>query len=25
MGRAGYEKLAKQIQPSTEIDGDFLV
>lgn len=25
MGRAGYEKLAKQIQLSTEIDGDFLV
>ena len=25
MGRVGYEELAKQIQPSTEIDGDFLV
>jgi len=25
MGRAGYEKLAKHIQPSTEIDGDFLI
>jgi glucose-6-phosphate isomerase len=25
MGKAGYEKLAQQIQPLTEIDGDFLV
>jgi glucose-6-phosphate isomerase len=25
MSRAGYEKLAKQIQPLTEVDGDFLV
>jgi glucose-6-phosphate isomerase len=25
MGRAGYEKLAQQIQPFTELDGDFVV
>ena len=25
MGRAGYEKLARQIKPITELDGDFLV
>ena len=25
MGKAGYEKLAQQIQPLTEVDGDFLV
>jgi glucose-6-phosphate isomerase len=25
MGKAGYEKLAQQIQPLTEIDGDFLL
>ena len=25
MGKTGYEKLAQQIQPLTEIDGDFLV
>lgn len=25
MGRAGYEELARQIQPVAEIDGDFLV
>ena len=25
MGKTGYEELAKQIQPLTEVDGDFLV
>ena len=25
MGRAGFEELAKKIQPTTELDGDFLV
>ena len=25
MGKAGYERLAQQIQPLTEIDGDFLI
>jgi glucose-6-phosphate isomerase len=25
MGKAGYEELAQQIQPLTEVDGDFLV
>jgi glucose-6-phosphate isomerase len=25
MGRAGYEKLARQIQPLIKIDGDFLI
>ena len=25
MGKAGFEELAKKIQPTTELDGDFLV
>jgi glucose-6-phosphate isomerase len=25
MGRAGYEQMAQQIEPLTEVDGDFLV
>jgi glucose-6-phosphate isomerase len=25
MGRAGYEQMTQQIEPLTEIDGDFLI